>query len=67
MKCGRFVCCFGINGVDIISSEKQPKTFSPYEVVLKKTISQQMFDGMKCFTIICTFLIVIYTGYNIGT
>lgn len=50
------VLCFRINGVDIISSEKQPKTFSLHEVTLKKkTISKQMFDGMKCFKIFVHF------------
>jgi len=58
------VLCYRINGVDIVSSEKQPKTFFSTARSFYKMRTKQMFDVMKYFTIICTFLIV---RNNVGT
>lgn len=58
------VLCFRINGMDIISSEKQPKTYFPGRDHSIKTRTKQLFDDIKYFRVICTFLIV---SNNVGT
>jgi len=44
--------------MDIISSEKQPKTYFPGRDHSMKTRTKKFFDDMKYFTVICTFLIM---------